>query len=487
MLRRLTLENFMSHQHTVIDLADGLTVLTGPNNCGKSAVVAALQILASNGKTTHVMRHGAKECRITVETDDGHIICWKRKKASVSYTLDGEDIHRVGQGVPDGLHQLLKLPTVEADAGKAKVSYDIHFGEQKSPVFLLGDPGSRAASFFAAASDASRLLEMTVKHRSRVKESRITAKRLTSDIERCAAELTRLNPIVELESRLETAEQLYAAIERAAASSRRLQSLRAEIQRAAVKQKSLHTELQTLKRVTQPPELHDTPGMKLLMDGMLRSATAKRNAVATIDVCKSLQAPPAMEATQECRRQLQELTTTVVRCSQLRTQTAAYHRLQAPPQLDQTDTIQRQIKLLKQASQDSLIASRSATGLRSLQPPEPFHDTTALRRTLNDLVQQQQNMATATRTVKRLSRLTAPVEGDKTDSVRDTIRALTKLTEQTEESQRQLQASQVELSACEKSLRAFVDANPRCGVCGSELDPDRLLESVPGMEDHGHD
>ncbi|MFH1302796.1 MAG: ATP-binding protein, partial [Planctomycetota bacterium] len=34
MLKRITLHNFMSHSHTVIDLSPGLTVLTGPNNCG---------------------------------------------------------------------------------------------------------------------------------------------------------------------------------------------------------------------------------------------------------------------------------------------------------------------------------------------------------------------------------------------------------------------------------------------------------------------
>ncbi len=41
MIRRITLVNFMSHSHTVIEPADGLTILTGQNNCGKSAVVWA--------------------------------------------------------------------------------------------------------------------------------------------------------------------------------------------------------------------------------------------------------------------------------------------------------------------------------------------------------------------------------------------------------------------------------------------------------------
>ena len=41
MIRRIKLVNFMSHANTVIEPADGLTILVGQNNCGKSAIVAA--------------------------------------------------------------------------------------------------------------------------------------------------------------------------------------------------------------------------------------------------------------------------------------------------------------------------------------------------------------------------------------------------------------------------------------------------------------
>jgi len=42
MIRRIILENYMAHVRTVIEPADGLTVLAGPNNCGKTAVVETL-------------------------------------------------------------------------------------------------------------------------------------------------------------------------------------------------------------------------------------------------------------------------------------------------------------------------------------------------------------------------------------------------------------------------------------------------------------
>ena len=59
------------------------------------------------------MRHGAKCCRITVETDDGHTICWERKKTTVKYTLDGEDMLAIPtwQRAVAGLHLIMQYPT----------------------------------------------------------------------------------------------------------------------------------------------------------------------------------------------------------------------------------------------------------------------------------------------------------------------------------------------------------------------------------------
>ena len=141
MIKRIELENFMSHGRTVIELAAGLTVLVGPNNCGKSAVVSALQILCENAGGDYMVRHDAKDCSVVVMTDDGHRIEWCRRNNVVSYTLNGNAIHRVGRKVPDELHTLLRLPKVETDDGKD--TFDIHFALQKSPIFLLNEPVNR--------------------------------------------------------------------------------------------------------------------------------------------------------------------------------------------------------------------------------------------------------------------------------------------------------------------------------------------------------
>ena len=102
MVRRIELVNFMSHRQTVIEPAAGLTVLVGPNNCGKSAVVSALQILCDNVRGDYIVRHGEDECRIMVETEEGHSIEWRRIKGTQSYCIDGEEVQRLQGGLALG-------------------------------------------------------------------------------------------------------------------------------------------------------------------------------------------------------------------------------------------------------------------------------------------------------------------------------------------------------------------------------------------------
>ena len=144
MITRIELTNFMSHKHTVIEPAAGLTVLVGPNNIGKSAIVAALQILCHNDNSTYVLRHGEKECSIRVDTDDGHTVEWRRKNAP-SYVVDTVTFDRLrNSGLPDEVHQALRLPKVAA----YDTDFDIHFGTQKSPIFLLANSPANAAPVF---------------------------------------------------------------------------------------------------------------------------------------------------------------------------------------------------------------------------------------------------------------------------------------------------------------------------------------------------
>ncbi len=197
MIKRIELINFMSHEHTVIEPADGLTVLVGPNNCGKSAVVTALQILAGNEPSTYVGRHGETHCSIRVQTDEGHKIEWSRgKNKSPKYVINGQTYDRLKGGVPEALLSTLRMPKVSR--GQTKEAFDIHFGQQKSPVFLVNDPPRAAADFFAASSDAGLLLEMQVLHRQKTRDAKHNHGKLSNQLDDVDAKLQCLQLVPDL-------------------------------------------------------------------------------------------------------------------------------------------------------------------------------------------------------------------------------------------------------------------------------------------------
>ena len=199
----------MSHERTVIEPAAGLTVLVGPNNCGKSALVAALQILCHNAKSNYVLRHDAKRCEVIVETSDGHIVNWSKKKSgSPKYVINGEEFDRLRQGIPKELHEILGLSKVTCE----KDTFDIHFGEQKSPVFLLNDSGKAAAQFFASSSDAIRLVEMQDRHKSNVRTFKRDQNRLAQLKEQLCEDIASLKPLDSIDERLTKCEQQYACL-----------------------------------------------------------------------------------------------------------------------------------------------------------------------------------------------------------------------------------------------------------------------------------
>jgi DNA repair ATPase RecN len=201
MITRIELKNFMSHQHTVIEPAAGLTVLVGPNNIGKSAVVAALQILCRNERSNYVMRHGERECSVAVTTDDGHSIEWRRKN-SPSYVIDATLFDRLGRGgVPNELQPALRLPTVDDSNGD---DFDVHFGTQKAPIFLLGSSEANAARFFASSSDVIQLVSIQKRHKEKLAAAQQRKNHLEDESRRVNHDLGLLTSALE-----QLSEQLF--------------------------------------------------------------------------------------------------------------------------------------------------------------------------------------------------------------------------------------------------------------------------------------
>lgn len=106
----LRLRNFQGHAWKEIPLDPHITVLAGPSDAGKSAVLRALTWLALNTPAgDDFLRWGARGVRVEIEVD-GHLVGRKRGGRDNVYTLDGATYAAVGAGkVPDDIARLLRL------------------------------------------------------------------------------------------------------------------------------------------------------------------------------------------------------------------------------------------------------------------------------------------------------------------------------------------------------------------------------------------
>jgi len=100
-LTSLQLINFQKHASRRILFDPGVNFIVGATDKGKSSTVRALSwCLLNTPRGVGHIRHGAKECTVTVEMDGRTITRIRNKKENV-YLLDGERFVSFGEGVPE--------------------------------------------------------------------------------------------------------------------------------------------------------------------------------------------------------------------------------------------------------------------------------------------------------------------------------------------------------------------------------------------------
>jgi DNA repair ATPase RecN len=295
MIRKIILENFMSHKRTVIEPADGLTLITGENNCGKSAIAVALEAVSGHTMGNFMLRHGEKKAKVILELDneDGaHTIEWNRSKNSQGWSVDDLEDSR---GKPEILDAVLRLPQVESETSSNK--YQLHIADQKDPIFLLDETGSRAAEFFAASGDAVHLFSMRQLQKKKVRDRTTESGLLRRQIEANEADLKKLEPVEDIRKAVDIAKLREVELVRLEKDQLQLE------QHLKLRRRTLTETLKKEKRSTQlkllnaEPNLQDTRALSTAIQN-LDGAKKKLERLSRKRSCtKSVAAPPEQTAT----------------------------------------------------------------------------------------------------------------------------------------------------------------------------------------------
>lgn len=159
--------NFQSVQHAKVGI-DGFTVVLGPSDIGKSALVRAIKFALTNAPGTSFVRHGDKcdrvvkgnkKCKcsskVILRMPDQEVI-WEKGDSINSYTVTDVNGTQVYEGLDRG------TPSFLSGFQKVKIGTStdlIQIPKQFEPIFLLNESGSTVADVLSDLASLGRLNE----------------------------------------------------------------------------------------------------------------------------------------------------------------------------------------------------------------------------------------------------------------------------------------------------------------------------------------
>jgi exonuclease SbcC len=407
-------------------------------------VVEALRAVCENARGSHFMvRHGQKEAVVTIETDDGHVISWQRRAKTSSYTIDGVRNDRPEADFLERVHRLLKLPKVKAS--ESGDEFDVHFGEQKSPIFLLNETGARSATFFASSSDAERLLQMQRIHRAKVVEDKKEEQKRAAKMAALDARLAAFSPLDEIEPRLAQVQVQFEALKLADANAARLEALCTRLNQAQRRVARHQAQREAAEGLMPPPVLRDEVAAERLIhryDG--------------------------------ARKRLDRATK----------QIGAMAAITPPPLL--ADTVAMGLLCNRRRILEKRVERLSAINahLSALAPPPLWADPSALAQRIAGLRRTQTARDRAAARAARLADVVEPPALRELGPTADLLLRLRTVHGAAMRNEQLLKTALNQLAQTQASIEAWAKENPICPVCNGTVDPARLLATA-GEHTHG--
>ncbi len=147
-LSRIEIRDFQSLYSVELELGR-FTVIIGPSNSGKSALLRAIRMVTANvDSPTGVVRHGAKSTSVLLTFEDGRVAI-ARGKARSEYQLGDEVYPKAGKTVPEAVEEFLRFAEVEGER--------LSFASQFDRPFLLSEPSTQVAKVFGDLTNVTVL------------------------------------------------------------------------------------------------------------------------------------------------------------------------------------------------------------------------------------------------------------------------------------------------------------------------------------------
>lgn len=198
-LSRVIVKGYQSLEDVEIELGP-MTVIVGPSNSGKSALVRAIQAACFNQTGQDFITRGKKEAWVLLSfavpdqpgMEEG--VIWSKKGTKATYELSDNyegpyrEFTKFGTGVPEEIEEFLGITRIDIDGSKLLPQFA---GQFDSP-FLLTESASRTARIIAKVTKLDRILTAAAEARRDIGRYKDRQKDLQAQISEKEADEQRL-------------------------------------------------------------------------------------------------------------------------------------------------------------------------------------------------------------------------------------------------------------------------------------------------------
>lgn len=202
---KLSAKNFQSWRDFSLPMT-GFTVIIGPSDRGKSAIIRALRGVLRNQVGANHITYGEKDVSVSLENDFKIQLC--RNNKTTTYTVGEEEFSKLAGTVPP-IVEAMKFNEVEVNG----VKLDPIFAGQFDSQFMLDLSPAELNSIFGLFSSTEKLNSGKKNAASKNLEFNATAKYLASEIQEAEAKngllLSLKDSIEELSKKIFNQEDSY--------------------------------------------------------------------------------------------------------------------------------------------------------------------------------------------------------------------------------------------------------------------------------------
>jgi len=247
-IKKLQIKNFQSHKDTTLAFDEGLNVIVGSTNTGKSAILRALKkVIRDTPSGNNFVNVDEKECVINVTTENDTIT----RRIAVSsngdtktneYILNGVLFAKFGKEVPIEIINALRMSEIDFDT----IKLDLNFADQLEGPFLLTSPPSLKAKVLGKLTGVDVLDRSIIQTNKYLRQLSGEIKNYTGEIQKLEKELSEFIDIQKCDEELNNLKQLLNKVEQDILLLEKLQILKLNLDAVVTQGKRVKKDVEKL-------------------------------------------------------------------------------------------------------------------------------------------------------------------------------------------------------------------------------------------------